>query len=225
MVSTLGRVMSVLLAMCSVAFMSFAISRWATIPDWASEAREMRDFRLNRTEGETPSWSATTRRTEENVATSTNLANVLEKMYQRATQDLQAELREINEEIPLLERDIDRAQQTTQQDSAGVDNRVQELQEVLNQFDSQVVELTTEIEREKAQAQQIQAERERRRADVYRIREDLGQLLEDNFRADQLVNTLTDMIRRLQGSVVKLQTRQQILEKSLESRGNLAPGS
>lgn len=185
----------------------------------------MRDFRLNRTEGETPSWSATTRRTEENVATSTNLANVLEKMYQRATQDLQAELREINEEIPLLERDIDRAQQTTQQDSAGVDNRVQELQEVLNQFDSQVVELTTEIEREKAQAQQIQAERERRRADVYRIREDLGQLQEDNFRADQLVNTLTDMIRRLQGSVVKLQTRQQILEKSLESRGNLAPGS
>ncbi|MCA8985140.1 MAG: hypothetical protein R3C12_22615 [Planctomycetaceae bacterium] len=216
MVSSIGRVMSVLVAMFSVAFMAFAISRWATIPDWASEARELDAFRLTRTEGETPSWSASMRRTEDPVHTSTNMAEVLEKMYQRGTQDAQTELQAYVDEAPRLQQEIEEARAATAADVIGVQNKVEEMVALLDGVEAEVARLTTDSEREKALAQQIQGERERRRADVFRLQEDLGQVNEDAYRAEQLQRELTDMIRRVQGAVIKLKTRKQQLSKSLE---------
>lgn len=216
MISSLGRVLAVLVAMFSVAFMAFAISRWATVPDWASEAREMEDFRITRTEGETPSWSAVTRRTGETVATSPNVAEVLEKMYQRATQDAQAEIQQYETEVPILEGEIEEAKVSVAADDIGVQNRVNVMVARLEEMEAEVQRLTSESERQKALAQKLQQERERRRSDVYRTREELAEAREDTFRAEQLQKELTDMIRRVEGSVVKLQTRQQQLKESLQ---------
>ncbi|WP_237229138.1 hypothetical protein [Rubinisphaera sp. JC750] len=216
MISSLGRVLAVLVAMFSVAFMAFAISRWATVPDWASEAREMEDFRITRTEGETPSWSAVTRRTGETVATSPNVAEVLEKMYQRATQDTQAEIQQYETEVPILEGEIEEAKVSVAADDIGVQNRVNVMVARLEEMEAEVQRLTSESERQKALAQKLQQERERRRSDVYRTREELAEAREDTFRAEQLQKELTDMIRRVEGSVVKLQTRQQQLKESLQ---------
>ncbi|MFN3160942.1 MAG: hypothetical protein ACE37I_16620 [Rubinisphaera brasiliensis] len=216
MISSLGRVLAVLVAMFSVAFMAFAISRWATVPDWASEAREMEDFRITRTEGETPSWSAVTRRTGETVATSPNVAEVLEKMYVRATQDTQAEIQEYETEVPILEGEIEEAKVSVAADDIGVQNRVNVMVARLEEMEAEVQRLTSESERQKALAQKLQLERERRRSDVYRTREELAEAREDTFRAEQLQKELTDMIRRVEGSVVKLQTRQQQLKESLQ---------
>ncbi|MBB03425.1 MAG: hypothetical protein CMJ47_12310 [Planctomyces sp.] len=216
MISSLGRVLAVLVTMFSVAFMAFAISRWATVPDWASEAREMEDFRITRTEGETPSWSAVTRRTGETVATSPNVAEVLEKMYQRATQDTQAEIQQYETEVPILEGEIEEAKISIAADDIGVQNRVNAMVARLEEMEAEVQRLTSESERQKALAQKLQLERERRRSDVYRTREELAEAREDTFRAEQLQKELTDMIRRVEGSVVKLQTRQQQLKESLQ---------
>jgi len=216
MISSLGRVLAVLVAMFSVAFMAFAISRWATVPDWASEARELEDFRLTRTEGETPSWSASTRRTGETFATSTNIAEVLEEMYQRATQDAQEEIRGYEAEVPETQSEIDEAKASIAADDVGVQNRVNQMVSKLETMESQVQQLTSQAERQKAEAQKLQQQRERRRSDVYRTREELAQAEEDTFRAQQLQTELTDMIRRVEGSVVKLQTRQRQLKQSLQ---------
>jgi len=216
MISTIGRVFTILTAMSSVAFMAFAVSRWVTIPDRVSEARQLGDFVLTRTEGETPSWSASTRLSGESVSTSTNVSKVLEAMYQRGTQDAQAELTQYQEQIPFLEKDIQSAKTTSEQDSAAVKTKVDQLLTQIKQIDEVVVQLTTDAEREKAKAQKTQQTRERRRGDVYRIQEDLAEVLTDQARALQLQNQLTDMIRRVQGNYVKLQTRRQQLKKSLQ---------
>jgi len=216
MISTLGRVLTVLMTMFSVAFMAFAISRWATIPDWSAEGRELGEYRLSRTEGETPSWTAVTRRTEDPVATSTNISEVLEKMYQHGTQVALEQAKEYNDEAPYLEQDIEAAKTSIAADEIGVQNLVDQLVAQLEQMEEQVAMLTTQAEQNKAQAQKLQQERERRRSDVFRLHEELIQIRTDSFRAEQLQTHLVDMINRLQGSVIKLQTRQQQLQESLQ---------
>ena len=215
MISTLGRIMAVLTAMFSVAFMAFAVSRWMTVPDWASEARDLEGFVLTRTEGETPSWSASTRRTQESVATSTNMAEVLEKMYQRAKADVDQQVQEYEMDIPGLEQELAESREAIEEDSQAVKVRSEALVARLTEMDDEVNRLTAEMEREKAEAQKIQEERERRRGDVFRIREQLGQIEADSFRAKQLQEQLTDMIRRTKGSVVKLQSRNRQIQESI----------
>lgn len=156
------------------------------------------------------------RRTEDPVHTSTNMAEVLEKMYQRGTQDAQTELQAYVDEAPRLQQEIEEARAATAADVIGVQNKVEEMVALLDGVEAEVARLTTDSEREKALAQQIQGERERRRADVFRLQEDLGQVNEDAYRAEQLQRELTDMIRRVQGAVIKLKTRKQQLSKSLE---------
>lgn len=216
MITTLGRILTILVAMGSVAFMAFAISRWATIPDWAAEADSLSEFRLTRTEGETPSWSAVTVNREEPVGTSTNIGELLEKMYQRATQDAQEEFRAYSAEIPILESQIEEAKTTIAADSIGVQNRADELVLALNTIQEAVDQMTQQAEEQKAEAHRLQQERERRRSDVFRLQEELVEVRADSFRAEQLQKELTDMIRLLEGSVVKLQTRQEQLQKSLQ---------
>ena len=216
MISTLGRVLTVLMTMFSVAFMAFAISRWATIPDWYAQGRELGDYRLTRTEGETPSWSAVTRRTEDPVAKSANMGEVLEKMYQHGTRVARDEAELYNNEIPQREQEIEAAKASMAADVVGVQNLVDQLVAQLEQMEEQVATLTTQAEQNKAQAQKLQQERERRRSDVFRLHEELIQLRTDTFRAEQLQSHLADMINRLQGSVIKLQTRQQQLQESLQ---------
>ncbi|MBL4883153.1 MAG: hypothetical protein JKY95_01285 [Planctomycetaceae bacterium] len=216
MISTIGRVFTVLVAMSSVAFMSFAISRWVTIPDRASEARQLDEFTLTKTEGETPSWSAAKRLSGESVSTSINMSEVLEAMYKRGTQDAQTELTLHQEEIPFLEKDIAAAKASIEQDTAAVVTRAEQLLAQMKQLDELVDKLTTDAEREKAVAQKTQQTRERRRSDVYRVREEIAEVVSDKFRASQLKSQLTDMVRRVQGNVVKLQTRQQQLKESLQ---------
>ncbi len=206
--------MTVLVAMSSVAFMTFAISRWATIPDWVAEARELEDFRLTRTEGETPSWSAVTRLREEPVGTSANIADVLEKMYQRATQTAQDEFNSYNNEIPERQQEIEATRTSIAEDTIGVQNRVEEANVLLGHLETEVNRLTAEAEEQKTLAHQLQQERERRRSDVFRLQEELAEVQADTFRAEQLEKELTDMIRRLQGAVVKLQTRQDQLQNN-----------
>ncbi len=216
MITTIGRVFTVLIAISSVAFMAFAISRWATVPDWPSEARKLDGFILTRTEGEKPSWSASTRRTGEAVSTSTNIAQVLEAMYKRAAQDAQKELGELQPQIPVLEEDISSAKASIEQDSQAAATKADQLIAELEQLRELVSELTTEAEREKAIAQKLQQQRERRRSDVFRVREELEEVETDQYRAEQLQKQITDMIRRVQGNFVKLQTRHQQLKKSLQ---------
>ncbi len=216
MITTIGRVFTVLVAIASVAFMAFAISRWATIPDWPTEARKLEDFSLTRTEGETPSWSATTRRTGEAVATSTNIAQVLEAMYKRAAQDRQTELSELQQKIPVLEEEIKEAKAAIEQDQLAANTKADQLIAEMDRLREVVANLTTEAELEKAKAQKLQQQRKRRRSDVYRIREELVEVKTDQFRAEQLQKQITDMIRRVQGNFIKLQTRHQQLKKSLQ---------
>ncbi len=216
MITTIGRVFTVLTAISSVAFMAFAISRWATVPDWAYEARQLEDFKLTRTEGETPSWSASTRLSGESVSTSTNLAQVLEAMYRRGTQDAQAELTIYQQEKPLLEEEIKAAKVSIEQDSLAASTKADKLVAELDRLHELVNQLTTQAELAKANAQKIQEQRKRRRSDVYRVREELAEVETDQYRAIQLQKQIIDMIRRVQGNFVKLQTRHQQLKKSLQ---------
>lgn len=216
MITTLGRILTILVAMGSVAFMSFAISRWATIPDWASEAESLTEFRLNRTEGENPSWSALTVNREEPVGSSPNIGELLEKMYQRGAQDAKTEFDGYEKDIPVIESQIEGTKTTVAADSIGVQNRVDEMLAALKTIEQAVDQMTQQAEEQKAEAHRLQQERERRRSDVFRLQEELVEVRADSFRAEQLQKELTDMIRLLEGSVVKLQTRQEQLQKSLQ---------
>ncbi|MCA8986454.1 MAG: hypothetical protein KDA78_02355 [Planctomycetaceae bacterium] len=215
MISNLGRVMAVLTAMASAAFMTFAVARYSTIPDWAAEARTLDGFVVSRTEGETPSWTASTRRTQESVGTSTNMADVLEKMYQRAKTDVDQQVQDLQARVPDLQQKLAAAQSSVEEDDKAVDTKVEAMIARLNEMNQEVDRLTEDIEREKASAQTIQEERERRRGDVFRLREQVGEINADQFRAARLQEQLTDMIRRAEGHVVKLQARNQELRESV----------
>lgn len=210
--SSLARVLVVLLTLCSLSFMGFAAVILVGGPSWPAELRAHEEVALSTTTNEEgiTTYSASTI-TGENIASSQNPADVLIKVRSRLTSDAQQEIQKIDQELPLVQGRLDRAKQFIERDAAAIAERHDEVRQQIQARSQQASRNTQEAVAQTTAAQAVRREAEDYRQEAARLQVELEAIRTDTFQARQQRRILEDELVRAQTLLARLERRQKQL--------------
>lgn len=198
-----SRVLAILIAVLSVAFMGFAGVVSFGGPNWEAEARVLEGYTFALTPGETPIWSATRAADREELSTkSPLLPEVLTAAIEDRATRAQQRVQTLNEALPLLE-----AQAKTLEEMQTAD--VPALQQY---FDVQVQRLADTH----ASIESTSKQQEVIAADVRKIEDQLASRREDVFRTELEYRILTADVERTKQNVAVVEEQIRLLEDELD---------
>jgi hypothetical protein len=211
---TFSRVLTVVVAVISVAFMGFAGVVSFGGPNWAAEARSMEGYTFERAPGDNPVWSATRSEGREELATkSLLLPEVLAAAYKDRADRANAELQELNNAIPELERRIALSREMQAADVPALDRYFQNETVELQNIQEEILVATREQERLASEVRKIEDQLESRRQDVFRTELQHRLLVADLARIQQNVAAVEEQIRLLEDELDKSRRRSEELNR------------
>lgn len=219
--NTLGRILVVFTAAASLGFAAFAGALVSGGPNWRAEAATpsfATDLALEERPGPPSQFTVKDRVTEQQIASSTLLAEVLVQGRLKQVQNAQAALTETNQKIEQFKPLITEATIRIAADLKGADARLQILQEQLRQVEAQVQTVTTDIQQKSVEAQTIRADAEERRNEGLRLKNLLELLRNDLYAAGKQRDALADELVRLQEIEQRLSRRNQQLKAQLDGK-------
>lgn len=219
--NTLGRILVVFTAAASLGFAAFAGALVSGGPNWRAEAANpsfAKDLAVEERAGPPSQFTVKERVTDQQIASSTLLPEVLVQGRQKQAQNAQAALTETNQKIEQLKPRITEATVRIAADLKGADARLQVLQEQLRQLEAQIQAVTTEIQQKSVEAQTIRADAEERRNEGLRLKNLLELLRNDLYAAGKQRDALADELVRLQEIEQRLNRRNQQLKSQLDGK-------
>lgn len=219
----ISRVLAVVTAVLSLAFLGFAGVTTLGGPNWRTEAAKLAPtpadpagYVFTRSLGENPQWTATATVTGETVKTATVLPDVLVAAYDHKLAALNAELNEINQEQPQLEQRKAAMEKAIAADREALARAVAERQQYLQQLRQQYAAISQQVVQKTEQGRQVEEVVEARRRDVFRLANQLELLDADHVRIQQIEQQMVDLIRQIDADLAKAQRRQEQLKTRLE---------
>jgi small-conductance mechanosensitive channel len=211
--TTLSKLLVVLVAILSVAFMGFAGVTTLGGPNWRAMAGSMKDYAFSQSEGDNPQWSVTSA-SGESLKTSAVLPEVLvgamdHKLGQQKTEldALTAQEPQVRERLQGFETSIEADKLSLQASLEANRARLAQLQQQYEQISRQVVQKTDE-------AQQVEQVVAARRTDVFRSTNQLEVLRADRALIGQLRRQMDDLIQQINADLEKASRRnRQLLER------------
>ncbi|MFV0446055.1 MAG: hypothetical protein ACK5Q5_20960 [Planctomycetaceae bacterium] len=209
----LSRVLAVVIAVLSVAFMGFAGVVSFGGPNWEAEAHKTEGYTFNLAPGETPIWSATRAAGREELSTkSPLLPEVLTAAIQDRTSRAQAELQQLNEEIPQLEQQTKALAAMQDADVPALDRHFQAQSQRLANTSAQIEQTS---QQQKMVADEIRKTEEQlasRREDVIRLELEHRVVTADVERSRQNVAAVEEQIHLLEDELDKAIQRSKELD-------------
>jgi hypothetical protein len=210
----------VFVAAGSLAFMAFAIALTAGGPDWDAISKSesfTRDFVLTVSTGEQTAYAVRHRRSDQQVSSSTVLAEVVVAALQRQAQDLQTQVQQIQQEterkVPLVPEIVRLKEQDEKALAARSDVLEQELTN-LRTRESQMLAAQAEKSAETQSVMQVVVER---RNEGFRMKNLLELLRTDAYVAQVQKKALDDELIRLKENVRRLEKRNQQLKQTIST--------
>lgn len=219
--NTLGRVLVVFTAAASLGFAAFAGALVSGGPNWRAEAAApsfANDLALEERAGPPAQFTVKDRVTEQQIASSTLLPEVLVQGRQKQLQNAQTALTETNQKIEQLKPRIAELSGRIAVDLKAADMRLQLLQEQLRKVEEQTQAVTTQIQQKSVEAQSIRSEAEERRNEGLRLKNQLELLRNDLYAAQKQRDALADELVRLKEIDQRLARRNQQLKNQLEGK-------
>lgn len=214
--TTIGKVLVIVTAAASLAFLGFAAVTLVGGPNWEAEATQLPDYIIERVEGEVPTWSVKTRRTGESVAQGLkSLSAAVVAARKDLKQKQETKLGQINGDIPKVEQDLKATKQAIEVDIQAMDRREAELVAELTTLNNRIEQLSEDGLAKSREAQAVRIEVEKRREEVFRLRNLLSALQTDHFRSDDQARKLHELLTRLQGDIDRLERRYEQLKQQL----------
>ncbi|WP_417386887.1 hypothetical protein [Gimesia sp.] len=215
----LSKILLVLVLFASIAFMGFAAVSAVGGPNWSTEKDALTDYVFEYQPGENPTWTVKTRRGGEQLSTSPILAKVIVAAQKHKLQQQNEKLDQVTKTIEPLKKTIANWKAINKVDVIAMEDKATELQQKINQVEQQINQLANEGINISQQTVDVNQEASERRADVFRLRDQIDEIRNERFLAEQQQKTLQDYIDRIQGKVQRLQRQKESLEKVV-----LAPG-
>jgi len=209
----LSKILLVLVFFASIAFMGFAAVSAVGGPNWSKEKDALTDYVFEHQAGENPIWSVKTRRGGEQLTTSPVLAKVIVAAQKHKLQQQNEKLDEVTKTIEPLKTSIKRWELINKVDRTAMKDKATELKQKIVQLDQQIIQLGQ-------QTLEVNQEASERRADIFRLRDQIDEIRNERFLAEQQQKTLRDYIDRIQGKVQRLQRQKESLEKVVLAPGN-----
>lgn len=211
---TFSRILTVAIVVASVAFMGFAGVVSFGGPNWIAQARTMEGYTFERSPGENPVWSATRSAGRQELATkSPLLPEVLAAAFRDRADQAAAELQELNNAVPELERRITLLREMQEADVPALDRYFQTESMELQTLHEQILESTRQQEQLAGEVRKIEDQLESRRQDVFRTELQHRLLSADLVRIQQNVAAVEEQIRLLEDELDKSQRRSAELDR------------
>jgi hypothetical protein len=231
-----SRILAVVTAVLSIAFLGFAGVTTLGGPNWRTVAARLAPttddpagYVFTQSLGENPQWTATSTRGEA-VKTATVLPDVIVAAYDHKLAALREELNQLNEEQPQLEQRKQGMEGAIQADQQALAQAVAQRQQYLEQLRQEYVAISQQVVQKSEEAQQIEQRVDARRQDVFRLDNQLELLDAHHARIEQIEQQMLDLIRQIDADLAKAERRQEQLESRLgenaaaEDNGQAQPG-
>lgn len=215
-----SKILLVLVLFASIAFMGFAAVSSVGGPNWPKEADAMTDYLFEYQPGEKPMWSVKTRRTGEQISTSPVLAKVIVAAQKNKIQQQNEKIDQVTKSIPPLQQAIENWKKINQVDREAMDFRAVVLKEKIAALDSEITQLANEGIKTSQQTLEVNQQASERRADVFRLQDQIDEIRNEEYLAQEQQKTLLDYIARIEGKVQRLQRQKESLEKAVQGAGN-----
>ncbi|MFH1301590.1 MAG: hypothetical protein ABIK07_11065 [Planctomycetota bacterium] len=215
-----SKILLVLVLFASIAFMGFAAVSSVGGPNWQNEADTMTDYLFEYQPGENPTWSVKTRRAGEQLSTSPVLAKVIVAAQKHKIQQQNEKIDLITKSIPPLQNAIKNWETINQVDREAMDVKAAELKQKISALDAAITQLANEGIKISQQTLEVNQEASERRADVFRLQDQIDEIRNEKYLAQEQQKTLRDYIARIEGKVQRLQRQKESLEKAVQGAGN-----
>jgi uncharacterized protein (DUF3084 family) len=212
----LSRVLAVVVAVLSVAFMGFAGVVSFGGPNWEAEARAMEGYTFSRSAGDNPVWSATRAVGSEELSTkSPLLPAVLTAAIKDRTTKAQERLTLLNADIPALEQQAKTLQAMQDSDVPALSQYFQVQSKRLSDTHAQIDATSQQQKTIADDIRKFEEQLTSRREDVFRLELEHRVLTADVERAKQNVSVVEEQIRLLEDELDKSMRR----SRELDARG------
>lgn len=211
-----SRVLTVLAAVLSIAFMGFAGVATLGGPNWESQAKQLDGFTFSKTTDEVPLWVATRSADREDLSTK---SAVLPQVYAAALQDLagraKAEASELTTAIPELQRQTQTYRDFQGADVPALDRHFARMQQQLATLNGLIKTSGEQQDAIAAEILQLESQLDSRRQDVFQLDLQYRVLQGEIERIDQNIAVVEEQIRLVEDELDKSQRR----EKALAAQG------
>jgi chromosome segregation ATPase len=217
----IGKILVVFIAVASISFMGFATVLLVGGPNYQNDIDRLKDrYRITQTSGDEPVYESYRIVGEERAAQDPSLAKVLNQTYDQALSDL-------NNEIGALQQDEQRfaamaaeIEAANAADVLALQARADTLRVELDSLRAQTEAIGQQVQVQQDEVLKIQERLNSRRDDVFRLQAQYDEIYVDQFRAEQIIGQLTQLIHQIDGELERARRR----ETQLVEQGAALPG-
>ena len=209
-----SRVLAVLIAILSVAFMGFAGAVVFGGPNWVAEARALPGYTFSRADGEPPIWSAMRAQGQVELPTkSPLLPEVLTAAIKDRADQARKERDTLAADLPSLEQQATILESMQKADVPALERYFQARFNRLDETHKQIEAASKQQEALAVEVGKIEDQLDSRRQDVFRLELQYRLLDADIVQVDQNLAAVEEQIRLLEDELDKSQRRKQELDR------------
>lgn len=209
-----SRILAVLVAVLSVAFMGFAAVVAFGGPNWKAEADSLEGYTFSRSEGENPIWSATRAAGGQELTTKDPL---LPKVYLAALQDRTNRAREevtvLTDAAPKLEEQIKLYKDFQDKDTPALDGYFMAMKQRQADVYAQMEQAAKQQDAITAEVKKLEDQLDSRRQDVYQLELQYRVVKSDQERIRENITAVKEQIRLLEDELDKAQRRERTFQQ------------
>lgn len=217
--NAIGKILVVFITASSLGFLAFAAAYRSGGPDWTGESRSaelQKEFLFLVDPGETPKYSAVYRKTEKSVSDKKLIqAEAVLDARKALEQELSNRQNQLNPEVTRQQETIKGITDTIAADSAGVQARVNLLNDRFNRLWRELEKIGDEYSKLTVETQGVMKVLQERREEGLRLANQLALLRDDLYAAEDQRKKLDDELFRLRDNRHRLQIRNDQLKKQL----------
>ncbi|MBX3443258.1 MAG: hypothetical protein KF774_12700 [Planctomyces sp.] len=240
MQTLISKCLVVLVTVCSLCFLGFALATTLGGPNWSAEMLELqgnaktfelqggaefRGFEFSVTPSPPYRWTVVRGRDRQSVSNNAIAPKAIVDSLKAVTQEQQTRIRELQERRGDLQKLLDEWKGNSTADEQALGDRVADLLKTYEATRAEASQLATQVARGTEEAQKIEQRIAERREDVIRLRTQLAEIRTDGFRQRELRQELTDQLQELLAILEQAKERNQQLHQSQGGAGVAVTGS
>lgn len=207
MKTTIGKVLSVAIAIASVVFMGFVIVATMGGPNWEAEAHSIKGYTIGKTDAQPVQWTASRHVGDKTFSSSKTIEQVIVAVYDDKIQETRTQAQNLEQKVGPVEAAIAEASTAVPADVAALQRQVDDLRKLLADTEGQVETKAEEVEAMAEKVRKIELQIQSRREDVVRLLAQVEEIRADRFRIQAVQQQLQDLIQQIDGSIERAQRR------------------
>ncbi|MBL8851786.1 MAG: hypothetical protein JNG89_19065 [Planctomycetaceae bacterium] len=219
MKTTVGKVLSVAIAVASVIFMGFVLVATLGGPNWEAEAHSIDGYTFGKTDAQPIQWTASRHVGDKSMSPSKTIEQVMVAVYDDKIQETRTQVQKFEQQEGPLQAQIAEAKAAIDADEAALTKQIDDLAALLNATEANVQQTAQQVEAKAEEVRKVELRIQSRREDVLRLSAQVEEIRADRYRIHEVQQQLQDLIQQIDGNIERAQRRQAQLQGATDMAG------